>query len=229
MPAYIPDLVFEDVAVSESEPEAEEGVPKSTKEAVDVEMEVEPIETDTKKDDEANKEESQDEGFEFRLFSGPSETAVPSKIIITKDTVEVEEPAIPEGVLYVEMHRPDSYYFTSYTEEAKTQFSEMAVDGYDLLKKFEQQENNHTPIFWGPGNREPKVIQFSDLIAAAKKEHQKVKNRRRPGKKARAVRKERRTAKLEQQKQVQRQRQKESRKFGKGSFQNRKGGVVKKK
>lgn len=146
------------------------------------------------------------EEFEFQLFSAPT-----GDISVSSQKVTLAEEAAPqEGVTYVEMKRPDTYYFAKYTAAVRQQFEATAVTGDDVLAG-----STPAPRFLG-ASRGPKVIEFSALQREAIREHQRMRNRRRPGKKARAVRRERYAAKVEQQKQVQRQRQQESRKFGAG-------------
>lgn len=228
VPAYVPDLVFEDVVV-ESDNEEEEREKSDSCTAEDEEMK-NPDDDEEQKD--KNEEQDEDEGFEFRLFSGPSKTTPQTtKIVIQEDntaSAQNAEEAI-EGVMYVEMKRPDSYYFAKYSEADKSRFAESAVDGYNIVNQKLLEQYTPSPRFLGPNQRGPKVIEFSVLQAEAKREHQRMRNRRRPGKKARAIRKERYATQQEQKKQLQRQRQKESRKqygFNKSAPQRR--GVTKK-
>jgi hypothetical protein len=162
-----------------------------------------------------------DEGFEFNLFAEE-----PAKVVIVPDEPAALLPSIPdqmqEGVIYVEMHRPDSYYFASYSDSQKSQFEAAAVSGNDILALQDQPQQ---PRFLGIV-RGPKVIDFNEAVAQAKRDHQRMRNRKRPGKKARQIRKERYATQQEQRKQMQRQRSKQSRSFNNNNNNKSKAGAT---
>lgn len=152
-------------------------------------------------------EEEEEEAFEFNLFAEES-----AKVVIMPDEPAALLPGAletkQEGVIYVEMHRPNSYYFANYTAFQKSQFEAAAVNGSDIIVL----QGQHQPQFLG-AVRGPKVIDFNKAIAQAKRDHQRMRNRKRPGKKARKIRKERYAAQQEQRKQNERQRQKQALRF----------------
>lgn len=171
-PVYIPDLVFEDVEVA-SEPE------ETVK--------------DTSNDEEmAEESAAEDEGFAFNLFSGGGATAdAPAKVVITKDPTPEDAPPAPvEGVLYVEMHRPDSYYFSHPTSEQILNFTQTAVSGESILEHSQLPQ----PRFLGTSTQGGKLIDYTALQEQAKRDYQRLRNKKRPGKKARAVRKQKTAA-----------------------------------
>lgn len=199
--SYVPDLVFEEVADVETNSQDEDNT-----------------EGKSQKDDEHIDAAEADEEFEFNLFAEE-----PAKVVIVPDEPAALLPSAPdqvqEGVIYVEMHRPDSYYFASYSDSQKAQFESAAVSGTDILNLQGQPQ----PRFLG-AVRGPKVIDFSEVIAQAKRDHQRMRNRKRPGKKGRQIRKERYAAQQEQRKQMQRQRSKQPRSFSNNSKAGATGG-----
>lgn len=188
-PVYVPDLVFEDVEVH-----SEIGQDEAEVEAKDQEMTDAAVET--AKDEE-------DEGFTFNLFS--TNTSAPSKVVITADPEPSEAPAPIEGVIYVEMHRPDSYYFSHPSPNQIAQYTAAAVSGASIL----DSAQTPTPKFYGPSNRQGRpIINYTELQMRARQEHQRTRNKKRPGKKARAARKE----KMEVLKEIKKARQIQTRK-----------------
>ncbi|KAF5102309.1 hypothetical protein D0Z00_000492 [Geotrichum galactomycetum] len=200
--SYVPDLVFEEVADIETSSQEEDTEGKQQNENI----------ADT---------DAADEEFEFNLFAEE-----PAKVVIVPDEPVALLPSGPEqvqeGVIYVEMHRPDSYYFASYSDAQKTQFEAAAVSGADILAV---QGQPLQPRFLGAA-RGPKVIDFNEAVAQAKRDHQRMRNRRRPGKKARLIRKERYATQQEQRKQMQRQRSKQPRSFTNNSNNKSKAGAT---
>lgn len=180
--AYIPDLVFEEVQVevSKSDPEESHEDPSAT----------------------IDENETEEESFQFNLFSG---AVTESKVVLVQETDPEPEMVIQEGVMYVEMSRPDSYYFSHPSTQEQEAYKSSAVSGQDIIN-----QSVPTLRFWG-SSRKPKLINFNDLQIQAKKEYQKLRNKKRPGKKARMAKKIKYTKDIEKKKEIQRQRQRESR------------------
>lgn len=175
MPQYVPDFVFTEVDVEETAAPSD----------------------DEKKEDEADNEEE----FAFNLFSSAptdstsDKTSKPATVVISKEEEKVDLFGNGIGnyeVPLVNKERPDSYYFSSPTDEQKEQFKTAAVSHTDIF---------NIASLYTPNNNPRKVIDYTALADKIRQEKVRDKKRRRAGKNTRERAKKRNEALKEQQKQ----------------------------
>lgn len=231
--AYVPDLIFEEVQVEESDK-------SDTKYAVDGSSE-------SVKDDE--KEEEEEEEFAFNLFSSSTTTKEDddkksekksSVVILAKDNEITAAELLkgntsaknfidPNGYWIntpdVNIRRPDSFYFSGTLSDASKSAIEISSVSFEDVVKLgilTKEAREIRTDYGGGKGRKDKIIDYTELAEKAKLQRLREKKHRRPGKKTRE-----RTKKIVEEQKRLRKEDRERQKLRRKQFGGKKGFVKK--